>query len=83
MTLKKTKIQKVKSNDSLNSIDTFASRSYSIDSTNSNDDIMNEIKLKNKNDFRSITKIKRRAKEKPDKSKSPNIEDVLKYLNTK
>lgn len=80
MISKKNKIQKVKSSDSLNSIDTFASRSYSIDSTNSNE----EIKLINKKDFHSITKVKKkRTKDNINISKSPTIEDVLKYLNKK
>tara|TARA_B100001057_G_C22869511_1_gene958168 strand:+ start:8623 stop:8865 length:243 start_codon:yes stop_codon:yes gene_type:complete len=80
MISKKNKMQKVTSNESLNSIDTFASRSYSIDSTNSNE----EIKLINKKDFHSITKVKKkRTKDNINISKSPTIEDVLKYLNKK
>lgn len=77
------------SNESLNSIETFASRSCSIDSLNEFDfseiiDFNNKVPKEKQKSSKWIPIQKRRSREvKKEISKSPSVEDVLKKLNIK
>ena len=77
------------SNESLNSIESFASRSISADSLNESEfsqaiDVKSKFPKEKQNSSKWIPIQKRRSREeKKEISKSPNVEDILKKLNIK
>lgn len=76
------------SNESLNSIESFASRSISADSLNECEfsqaiDVKSKFPKEKQNSSKWIPIQKRRSREEKLISKSPSVEDVLKKLNIK
>tara|TARA_B100001093_G_scaffold76612_3_gene67471 strand:- start:3 stop:287 length:285 start_codon:yes stop_codon:yes gene_type:complete len=77
------------SNESLNSIESFASRSISADSLNESEfsqaiDVKSKFPKEKQKSSKWIPIQKRRSREvKKEISKSPSVEDVLKKLNIK